>query len=408
MTAFIVFAGLLVAGALLLILPPLLGYGRRNQAQVRQSAMVLNVLREQLAELDAELAEGKIDAATHAKSREELERRALEEGEAAAEAADSADRRPNKTWALGSALAVPALAVGTYLMIGEPAALDPKNVAGQQGFTQEQVTEMVGSLEKHLAANPDNAEGWAMLARTYMVLQDYPKAATAYERLDKLMPNDADVLADWADVVAALRGKVAGDAEALVQRALKAEPKHPKALALAGTAAYQRDDFAVAAGYWERILEQIPPGDDIARGVRASVNEARAKAGMAPLAADQGSASAPVPASPLKVAGRLQVDGALAGQVGADDPVFVFVRGEAGGPPLAALRFKGSELPVDFSFEGATMMMGDAPVPERIVVAARVAKGGDATARPGDLEGASTPVTPDAAGITVTIERVRP
>lgn len=68
MTAFIVFAGLLVAGALLLILPPLLGYGRRNQAQVRQSAMVLNVLREQLAELDAELAEGKIDAATHAKT----------------------------------------------------------------------------------------------------------------------------------------------------------------------------------------------------------------------------------------------------------------------------------------------------------------------------------------------------
>lgn len=408
MTAFIVFAGLLVAGALLLILPPLLGYGRRNQAQVRQSAMALTVLREQLADLDAELAEGKIDAATHAKSREELERRALEEGEAAAEAADSADRRPNKPWALGAALAVPALAVGTYLMIGEPAALDPKNVAGQQGFTQEQVIEMVGSLEKHLAANPDNAEGWAMLARTYMVLQDYPKAVGAYERLDKLVPNNADVLADWADVVAALRGKVAGDAEALVLRALQAEPKHPKALALAGTAAYQRDDFAAAAGHWEQILAQIPPGDDVARGVRASVNQARAKAGMAPLAAAEGLASpAPASASPLKVAGRLQVDGALAARVGADDPVFVFVRGEAGGPPLAALRFKGSELPVDFSFDGATLMMGDAAVPERIVVAARVSKGGDATARPGDLEGASTPVTPDAAGITVTIERVR-
>jgi cytochrome c-type biogenesis protein CcmH len=290
-------------------------------------------------------------------------------------------------------------------MIGEPAALDPKNVEGQQGFTQEQVTEMVGSLEKHLAANPDNAEGWAMLARTYMVLQDYPKAATAYERLDKLMPNDADVLADWADVVAALRGKVAGDAEALVQRALQAEPKHPKALALAGTAAYQRDDFAAAAGYWERILDQIPPGDDIARGVRASVNEARAKAGMAPLAADQG--TAPVPASPLKVAGRLQVDGALAGQVGADDPVFVFVRGEAGGPPLAALRFKGGELPVNFDFNGARLMMGDGPVPERVVIAARVSKGGDATARVGDLEGASAPVAPDAEGVAVTIDRVR-
>lgn len=406
MTAFIVFAGLLVAGALLLILPPLLGYGRRSQAQARQSAMVLSVLREQLAELDGELAEGRIDAAAHARSREELERRALDEAEVAAETADSADRRPRKAWALATGLTIPALAVGTYLMIGEPAALDPKNVEGQQGFTQEQVTEMVGSLEKHLVDNPDNAEGWAMLARTYMVLKDFPKAAAAYARLDKLVPNNADVLSDWADVVAAQTGKVSGDAEALVLRALKAEPKHPKALALAGTAAYQRDDFAAAAGYWERILAQIPPGDDVGRGVRASIDEARAKAGMAPLAAAEGNA-APAPSSPLKVAGRLQVDGALAGQVAAEDAVFVFVRGEAGGPPLAALRFKGSELPVSFDFDGAMLMMGDAPVPERIVVAARVSKGGDATARAGDLEGVSAPVAPDADGVTVTIDRVR-
>jgi cytochrome c-type biogenesis protein CcmH len=127
---------------------------------------------------------------------------------------------------------------------------------------------------------------------------------------------------------------------------------------------------------------------------------------MAPLATDEGSA-APAPASPLKVAGRLQVDGALAGQVAPEDAVFVFVRGEAGGPPLAALRFKGGELPVSFDFDGAMLMMGDGPVPERVVIAARVSKGGDATARPGDLEGASAPVAPDAEGVTVTIDRVR-
>ena len=78
MIAFIVFAGLLVAGALLLILPPLLGVGaRRRREAARQSTMALTVLREHLAELDAELAAGQIDAAGHAKSREELERRAL-------------------------------------------------------------------------------------------------------------------------------------------------------------------------------------------------------------------------------------------------------------------------------------------------------------------------------------------
>ena len=107
------------------------------------------------------------------------------------------------------------------------------------------------------------------------------------------------------------------------------------------------------------------------------------------------------------MSGRLEVDAALGAQLAADDTVFVFVRGEAGGPPLAALRFKGSELPLDFSFNGATLMMGDAQVPERVVVAARVAKGGDATARAGDLEGATQPVATDASGLKLVIDRVR-
>lgn len=407
MTAFIVFAGLLLAGALLLILPPLLGVGaRRRREQARQSTMALTVLREQLAELDVELATGQIDAASHAKSREELERRALEEGEAAAEAAESANVQPSKGWAVGMALTIPACAVAGYLMIGEPDALDPKNLHTQQGFTQAQVEEMVGTLEARLQQEPDNAEGWTMLARTYMVLQDFQKAAGAYERLDKLTPNNPDVLADWADVTAAIRGTVVGDAEALAKRALEVAPTHAKALALAGTAAYQRDDFATAATLWERILAQIPAGDDVAKGVRASINEARSKAGMAPLAADEGTAPA-AQSSPLTVAGRLEVDAALGGKVAAEDVVFVFLRSEAGGPPLAALRFKGSELPLDFSFDGATMMMGDAPVPERVVVAARVAKGGDATARAGDLEGMSEPIAVNATGVRLLIDRVR-
>ncbi|MDI3515068.1 MAG: c-type cytochrome biogenesis protein CcmI [Gammaproteobacteria bacterium] len=407
MTAFIIFAGLLLAGALLLILPPLLGVGaRRRREAARQSTMALTVLREQLAELDAELASGQIDAASHAKSREELERRALEEGEAAAEAAEAADVRPSRGWAIGMALTVPALAIAGYLMIGEPDALDPKNIEGQQGFTREQVEEMVGTLVQRLEQEPENAEGWSMLARTYMVLQDYPKAAAAYARLDKLTPNDPDVLSDWADATAAIHDSVVGEAEALAKRALEAAPTHPKALALAGTAAYQRDDFAGAAALWERILAQIPPGDQVAQGVRASINDARAKAGMPPLADGEGAAPAAAP-KPLTLSGRLEVDAALGAKVAAEDAVFVFVRGEAGGPPLAALRFKGSELPLDFSFSGATMMMGDAPVPERVVVAARVAKGGDASARAGDLEGASAPVAADASGVKLVIDRVR-
>lgn len=406
MTAFILFAGLLLAGALLLILPPLLGAGaRKRRQQAQQSTMVLTVLREQLAELDADLASGQIDAASHAKSREELERRALEEGEAAAEAADSADVRPSRSWAIGMGLTIPAVAVAVYLAIGEPDALDPANLTTQQGFTREQVTEMVGQLVTRLEQEPNNVEGWTMLARTYVVLEDYPKALAAYARLGALTPKDPDVLTDWADVTAVVSGSVQGEAEALVQRALEVAPDHVKALALAGTAAYQRGDFAGAASHWERILAQIPPGNEMAAGVRDSINNARARAGMAPLAADEG--AAPATTTALTASGRLELAEALGDKVAPDDVVFVFARGEAGGPPLAALRFTARELPLDFSFDGASMMMGDMPVPERIIVAARVAKGGDATARSGDLEGASAAVAPDTSGLRVVIDRVR-
>lgn len=413
MITFIVFAGLLVAGALLLVLPPLLRHRGRVEAEPEQAAIALKVLREQLAELDADLAAGRIDAAAHAKGREELERRALDEGEASTASVAATETTPARRWALALALGVPVLAAATYVALGNPDGLDPQKVAGrQQGFTQAEIADMVGKLAARLEKEPDNAEGWMMLARSYTVLKDYPKAAETYARLAKLAPGEPDVYADWADVVAAQEGTVAGEAEKLVRKALELAPDHPKALALAGTAAYQRKDFAAAAGHWEKILARIPPGEDLARGVRASINDARAKAGMPPLAEmlpAEPAATATVPAtgSALKVSGRVEVDPALRDRLAPDDTVFVFVRGEGGGPPLAALRLRGSELPRDFSFDGVQLMTGGAPVPARVVVAARVSKSGNATASPGDLEGRVAGVAADASGVKLSIDTQR-
>ena len=410
MTPFIILAAVLVAAALLFVLPPLLGVGARAERQrsrQQQAQTALLVLREQLAELEREHAAGEIDSASYERSHAELEARALEEGRAVEEGGDG---RPSRAAALLIVLAIPLAAALVYAQLGSPVVFDfvpAQQAAGHEGMTREEFSALVDKLVDRIDADPSDPTGWQMLTRSYVILGDAKRAEAAWQRLGAKVPDNADVLVDWADLlVVAQSGKFEGDPQRLIDRALELEPAHPKALALAGTAAYQRDDFAAAAGYWERILAQIPPGDDVGRGVRASIDEARAKAGMAPLAAAEGNA-APAPSSPLKVAGRLQVDGALAGQVAAEDAVFVFVRGEAGGPPLAALRFKGSELPVSFDFDGAMLMMGDAPVPERIVVAARVSKGGDATARAGDLEGVSAPVAPDADGVTVTIDRVR-
>lgn len=143
------------------------------------------------------------------------------------------------------------MAVAGYMVFGTPAGLDPANVAGQQGFTAEEIAEMVGTLEARLKAEPDNAEGWMMLARSYLVLQDYPKAGAAYARLAQLVPDDPDVFADWADVVAATKGTVVGDADALAQKALATIRRRSRSQAPRPTSALTtRRQRATGKGSW--------------------------------------------------------------------------------------------------------------------------------------------------------------
>jgi cytochrome c-type biogenesis protein CcmH len=412
---FLIVAGLLVAGALLMVVPPLLGRGRAVSsapaaADAEQAATAMLVLREQLADLDAERAAGGIDDAAYARSRDELERRALDEGKVMA---PGGSVRPARGWAVLVGLGVPVMAALIYLGVGTPDALDPQKLARQQTFSPTQIREMVGTLEARLAKEPDNVEGWAMLARSWLVLEDYPEAAKAYARLAELIPDNADVVADWADVVATKNGSIVGEAEALVARALEIDPNHVKSLALAGTAAYQRGDYAAAAGLWERILARVPPGQEVEGQLRASINDARGKAGLPALAAAPAQQMPPPVASGgnavdggLKIAGRLDVAPALREQLLADDTVFVFVRGGAGGPPIAALRFKGSELPLDFTFDGVPRMSGNAPLPEKLALAVRVSKSGGVMAKTGDLEGRVDGLAADASGVALTIETV--
>jgi cytochrome c-type biogenesis protein CcmH len=425
-TQFVLFAGLLVAGALLLLLPPLLRSRSAVRAGGGQTAMVLAVLREQLAELDADLAAGRIDPATHARSREELERRALDETDAA-EVARTVETRPARRWALVLALAVPLLAGGIYVRLGNLDGLDPLKVAGQHDMNREKFAAMVATLAARMEQEPQNTEGWMMLARSWAMLEDFPRAAAAYQRLAELVPDDADVLADWADTVGAVRGTLDGEAEALIGRALTIEPGHPKALALAGTVAFRRADYAGAAAQWEKILNNLPPGAEVAEGVRNNINEARTRAGLPLLAAAPAAsalaapASSPVPApapaavpaaatqgaGALQIAGRLEIDAALRDRVNANDVVFLFVRGVAGGPPLAALRFTVGELPRDFSFAGVALMGGAVAVPDSLALAARVSKSGNVTAAAGDLEGRIEGLTPQASGVRLVIDKVR-
>ncbi|KON81774.1 c-type cytochrome biogenesis protein CcmI [Azoarcus sp. PA01] len=423
MIPFLILATVLVAGALLLVVPPLLGGGSRAREQAhrqRQAETVLVVLREQLAELEAEHAAGHIAEADYQRSREELEQRALEEGRAAE---GGADLRPARRWAVAIVVALPALAVLFYLVLGEPRGLDPAQIAAQEEhrITPEQMSALVAQLAQRLEREPDDVEGWMMLGRSYSMTNDLDGAAATWRKLGANIPDQPDVLADWADLLAgAAGGSFDGDPDRLIGRALELDPTHLKALALAGTAAFQREDFAAASAHWERILANMDPSEGVYAAVVSSINEARAKGGMPLLeAAGRGAARTGDSAGnrsaegavegageALKVSGRISISAELAAQVEADDTVFVFARPVEGGMPVAALRLRAGDLPASFSFENAPRMSKE-PLPAQLSIGARLAKHGEATAQAGDLEGQAVNVAPDAANVEIVIDRLR-
>jgi cytochrome c-type biogenesis protein CcmH len=409
-TAFAVIATAMVVAAVAWVLVPLLRH--RGGNYVDGSASNVAILRDQLRELEADRGRGSISAAHYEQARQELERRVLEET-AGAPSAEAAARGGTPWVAAVFAGVLPIAAVLLYLMVGTPAALGPQSVSRAAGpghdFTPEQVEKMVTDLAARLANEPDNLEGWVVLARTYSALKRFDAAAEAYERVVKLAPNEPDFLADYADALAtSLGGNLSGKPLALVARALEIDPAHWKALALAGTEAFNRKDYRAAIGYWERLRAIAPAGSPFAQSVDSSIAEARELGGLKPDAP----AVAAAPAGPVaRVTGTVALGASLRDRAAPTDTVFVFARA-AEGPrvPLAILRRQVKDLPFEFALDDSMAMapnMTLSKFPE-VVIGARVSRSGNATPQSGDLEGFSRPVRVGASGVAVVIDGALP
>ena len=407
------FAAGLVALALLFVLVPLLR--RRTEARVVDSAgSNLSVLRDQVTELDAELAAGSIGAEQHGLARGELERRALEEAGATADQPAAPGAR-GTAWVLG--FAIPAFAIGVYLAIGSPRGIvgSGSPVADEQAqVTPGQVEEMVARLAQNLEKNPGNPEGWTLLGRTYGALGKFSDSARAYARASALLPRDAQLLVDHADALAMAQGrKVGGEPLRLVQEALKLDPDNLKALALAGNEAFERRDFKAATDFWQRAARAAPRGSELAQAIEANIAEARMLGNIAPPAgagpaAAQGSPGA---AAVGAVGGRVTLSPALAARVAPTDTLFVFARA-AEGPrmPLAILRRSAGDLPTSFRLDDSMAMAPEMKLSNfgNVVIGARVSKSGNAAPRSGDLQGQSAPIKVGGGDIEIVIDQVVP
>ncbi|HJV83433.1 c-type cytochrome biogenesis protein CcmI [Noviherbaspirillum sp.] len=419
MTAFLIGAALLMATALAFVLTPLLRKERVTTDHIQRDQLNLAVLRDQLRELDTDLEGGLIEPLAYESARHELERRVAEEVRPDVSVHTSG---ASKRWtAILVGVAVPALAVAIYLLVGTPAALDPAKVAAasenSHELTDEQIQGMVAKLAERLKSDPNNIEGWNMLARSYAAMGRYPEASEAFAHLAKLVPDDAAMLTDYADTLAmAANRSLQGEPEKLIERALSIDPKNVKALALAGSAAFERKDYAHAVTSWQKILDLVPRDSDIARSVLGSINEAQGLMGQPPVAMPQAAPAAqtaqtenaPQAVAGAKVEGTVDIDPALRSQASDTDAVFIFARA-AEGPrfPLAVVRKQVKDLPFKFVLDDSMSMTPQAKLSNfpKVIVGARVSKSGSATPSPGDLEGLGEPVVPGATNLKIQINK---
>ena len=296
MLSFWIFAALLVVIALVYLLPPLLQRAERG-ADERKQANV-SIYRDQLSELERDLRDGVLDREQYEQGRAELQRRLLEDV-AAAPGDDTSGARPSgRATATVVGAALPLLAVILYSQIGTPKVLGPgqpvappaeaagigpaageeEAPAGQPGMpTQQEIEGRVARLAERLKENPNDAQGWAMLARSYENFKRFKEASEAYGRAAELTGNDAGLWADYAEMLALANGSILkGRPVELINKALELDPKNEKALWLAGNAASQAGDFRRAISYWEQLLKLLPEGSEAAQSVSHSIENARA------------------------------------------------------------------------------------------------------------------------------------
>ena len=254
----------LTAIALAFVMPPLWQRNTASPAHDDKEANI-EVYRDQLSELEADRDNGNISPEQYSIERDEIERRLLED------VTSSPPPSENKTVAAGGrrfayalAVAIPVLAAGLYFKIGSPdvltasTAMPSRQATPNRGMrSQQDIEANVEALAKRLEQNPADANGWRMLGRSYLTLEKYKEAAVAFARASALKPDDADLLADYAFALGMANGqRLRGQPQELIHKALKLDPENPKALELAGTAAYEAKNYTEAIGYWERLLKK--------------------------------------------------------------------------------------------------------------------------------------------------------
>ncbi|MDH3316565.1 MAG: c-type cytochrome biogenesis protein CcmI [Gammaproteobacteria bacterium] len=402
-------AALLVAVALIFLLPPLLGRSRRKFGPDSREINAA-VYQARLEELQREVDDGTLDSKDLDQAKSELQREILENVNPEQPAESGA--KPSKAVALGVAALLPVLAVGLYLLLGAPEAIGWKRPAAEIGggmglaasdLDRTALERMTASFAQRLAENPEEGESWLVLGRTYVMLDQYDRAVEAFAKANALLGDTPDVLVDYAEAEAmANNNRFSDQARRRIAQALNLAPRHEKGLWLGAFAAAQDGDLETAMSNWKTLLQNEPDPDRrrLIEGLIARVQGVPAPSVVAPAAPDTPG---------VKV--RVMLDQRLTKGLQGSETVFIFAQDVAGkGPPVAVYRTRVDALPATITLDDSMSMAPSLKLSDRkqVVVTARVAISGDARPSSGDFQGSSPAAVGNESPVEILINEKVP
>lgn len=403
MVIFWLTAAAMIGVALLFVLPPILG-SRRKDGLTRQE-LNLAIYRDQLSELEAEREDQNLSEAQYKRNRDDLERALLRDVDQQETMGTSAPHK-RRIAAIIIGLAVPATTVTIYGLIGSQESLREISVTAASSPREPQVESQVPSIDEvvealvaRLEKDPGNTQDWFMLGRAYVALGRLPEAKEAFEQAHSRAPNNPEIMIDYAELLARLNGNdLSGEPTALIQRTLALDPNSPKALWLAGIAAFQRGDNEEAVASWKRLHALEETSAEQRQVLERFIAQAQGEGStLAPSPPPTQAADTP---AQLALSVHVSLDPTLESQAQPTDTVFIFARA-AEGPrmPLAIVRKQVRDLPVKVTLDDSMSMMPNMSLssfPE-VIVGARVSKSGNASPSSGDLQGHSGKIRTDAS-----------
>lgn len=385
----------------------------------------LEILRDQLAELEADLHNGLLTQEAYEQGKRELQARLLEEVRSTPhdtlQAAPARKPRNSVRWlAIALVVLLPLFSVSFYLLTGNTNALLPQENQGlAEDFALITSEAKLQELEKKLEKHPENPDDWFLLASSYSKMQRFADAVRAYEQLVKLVPDAAQIWASYADVYAMNNNQsLLGEPTTFLNKALELDGNNILALALSGSAAMERGDYAAAITHWTKLISLLPQDNQELQMIRNGIEQARQFLAMQPggkeklmqLPADNAPQKT-VADSAEAIEGGVSLSTELSGKAAPTDTVFIFARDAQGKKMLlAALRGQVKDLPMQFTLDDSMAIQPQAKLSgsEQVEVVARVSKTGNPLAQPGDLQGTTGVVKPGTKGLSIVIDTIVP